>query len=40
MCKIVRDTVATVTVHTLAGSMSAIQTVTIASVGEKSNGYL
>ena len=37
-CKITRDTVATVTIHTLAGSMSAIRAVTIVSVErEKSN---
>ncbi len=30
--KITRDTVATVTIHTLAGSMSAIRAVTIVSV--------
>ena len=40
MCKIARDTVATVTVHTLAGYMSAIPMVTIVSVEGKNNGYL
>jgi hypothetical protein len=40
MCKIARDIVATVTVHTLAGYMSAIPMDTIASVEGKSNGYL
>lgn len=37
MYKIARDTGATVTVHTLAGYMSAIPTVTIVSVEGKSN---
>ena len=44
-CKIARDTAAMVTIHTLAGYMSAIRAVTIVSVlnylaERESNGYL
>jgi hypothetical protein len=39
MYKIVRDTAATVTVHTLAVYMSATPTVTIANAGKSNDTY-